>query len=241
MTNLEVILATFLAASVEWVEAFTIVLAVALTTGWPRAASAAAAAFAVLALMVLAGTALLSFIPSLIWAQFIIGAFLILFGLRWLAKAIARAAGLKPMHDEEAEFTAITQQTANLARRGALLIAFNGVLMEGLEVWLIVVALGVQTHHTLAASAAALAALATVIAAGAVLHRPLANVPENTIKFIVGGMLLSLGSFWVLQALGYAWPLGDGALPPLAAFYLLCGLGLIALMRASRAKIAKTP
>jgi uncharacterized membrane protein len=231
MSDFGVIAATFLGASVEWVEAFTIVLAVSLTIGWRRSAAAAAAALAVLAVMTLFGTALLSLIPDLAWLQGIIGLFLVLFGVRWLGKSIARAAGLKAQHDELAEFAALRASPAAADHRASWLLAFNGTLLEGLEVWLIVIALGVQTHHTDIAAAAALAALLTVIAAGAILHRPLSRVPENAIKFLVGGVILSFGTFWLLSALGYAWPLGEKALPLLAAFYLLGALGLVGLLK----------
>ena len=139
------------------------------------------------------------------------------------------APGLKKLHDEDAEFAALRASEKILEARAAWWIAFNGMLLEGLEVWLIVVALGVQTHHTLAAATAALAALLLVCAAGAILRRPLARVPENTIKFIVGAATLSFGTYWVLEALGYDWPLGDTALPLLFGFYVLGGLALIRL------------
>ena len=221
-------LATFLAAAVEWTEAFTIVLAVSLTIGWASAASAAGAALVALAVFTVVGSAALALVP-LGLAQGIIGAFLVLFGVRWLGKAIARGAGLKPLHDEAAEFEHV--RGLAVERRAAWLIAFNGTLLEGLEVWLIVVALGVQTHHSLAAGGAALTALVAVMSAGAMLRAPLARVPENAIKFVVGGVLLSFGTFWVLEALGYAWPGGDAALGALVAFYLLGGLALVRWMK----------
>jgi uncharacterized membrane protein len=231
MPDFGVIIAAFLGASVEWVEAFTIVLAVALSIGWGAAAGAAAAALGALAVLTVAGTALLFHIHDLAWLQGIIDSFLILFGVRWLGKAIARGAGLKPLHDELAEFESLRASKAMTERKASWLIAFNGTLLEGLEVWLIVVALGGQTHHIAEAAGAAIVALLVVVAAGAVLRRPLARVPENAIKFVVGGVILSFGTFWILEALGYAWPLGDGALPALVVFYLLGGMGLIGAIR----------
>jgi uncharacterized membrane protein len=226
---ISILAATFLTATVEWVEAYTIILAVALSIGWGRALQAAAAALLVLAVLTAFGSFLLTRIPDFWILQLIVGIFLTLFGVRWLGKAVARGAGLKKLHDEDAEFAALRASEAILEARAAWWIAFNGTLLEGLEVWLIVVALGVQTHHTWAAAAAALAALLLVCAAGAVLRRPLARVPENTIKFTVGAATLSFGSFWVLEALGYDWPLGDTSLPLLFGFYVLGGLALIRL------------
>lgn len=226
---ISILLATFLTATVEWVEAYTIILAVAISIGWRRALQAAGAALLVLAALTGAGSFFLSRIHNLGALQFIVGVFLILFGVRWLGKAVARGAGLKRLHDEAEEFASLRARDDIHEARAAWFIAFNGMLLEGLEVWLIVVALGVQTHHTLAAAGAALAALVTVGAAGAWLRAPLARVPENVIKFTVGSAVLSFGSFWVLEALGYAWPLGDAALLPLFAFYAAGGLLLVRL------------
>lgn len=222
-----ILVATFLTASVEWVEAYTIILAVALSIGWGRALQAAGAALMVLAALTAVGSFLLTRIHDLMILQFIIGVFLTLFGVRWLGKAIARGAGLKKLHDEEAEFAALQARTDIHEIRAAWLIAFNGMLLEGLEVWLIVVTLGVQTHHLAAAAGAALFALAVVAGVGMMLRKPLVQVPENTIKFTVSAALLSFGSYWILESLGYQWPLGDASLLALFAFYLLGGLGLI--------------
>ncbi len=221
------LIATYLTATVEWVEAYTIILAVALSIGWPRALGAAGAALLCLAVLTTIGSVILTMIHDISVLQFIIGVFLTLFGVRWLGKAIARGAGLKKLHDENAEFEGLRARADIHEARAAWWIAFNGMLLEGLEVWLIVVALGVQTHHTLAASAAAVIALLVVCAAGALARKPLAKVPENTIKFTVGSGILSFGTFWILESLGYEWPLGDAALLALFAFYVLGGLALI--------------
>ncbi len=220
------VVATFLTASVEWVEAYTILLAVALSIGWRRAAGAGLAAMAALGVLTGLGTLGLAHIGDVRILQFFIGFFLILFGVRWLAKAIARGAGLKKLHDEAAEFAALRARSDINETRAAWTIAFNGVLLEGLEVWLIVVALGVQTHHTLAAAAAAVAAALVVLAAGLAARAPLSKVPENTIKFTVGCGILAFGAFWVLEALGYAWPFGEFALPLLFGFNVLGGLAV---------------
>src|ERR1700758_3812961 len=104
MPDWTIIPPAFLTASVEWVEAFTIVLAVSLSIGWRAAASAAAAALAVLAVMTVATGGVLRIGLGVSWLQLVIGVFLLLFGVRWLAKAVARYAGLKPLHSEEEEF-----------------------------------------------------------------------------------------------------------------------------------------
>jgi uncharacterized membrane protein len=228
--------AAFLTAAVEWVEAFTIVLAVSLSIGWRAASGAALAALAVLAIMTVATGGVLSLGLEVRWLQLAIGVFLLLFGVRWLGKAIARGAGVKALHDE-AEIFAETQ--AELSRgdwTASWLIAFKGVLLEGLEVWLIVAAFGLHGRAWISSGAGALAALAVVLAAGLAIRAPLTRVPENAIKFVVGVMITAFGTFWTYEAVAgeRAWPLGDLSLLALAAFFALGGLGLIALIRRTR-------
>ncbi len=232
MFDWTVVVPTFLAATVEWVEAFTIVLAVSLTIGWRPALGAAAAALAVLAAMTAATGGALRLGMSLPWLQLAIGVFLLLFGVRWLAKAVARQAGLKSLHDEAAEFDQTRAALAGGDWYAGWAIAFKGVLLEGLEVWLIVVALGI--HGAWASSAgAAVAALMVVAAAGLLVRAPLARVPENAIKFAVGAMIVSFGTFWTLESLGgpAVWPGGDWSLLGLVVFYAGGGVGLAALFR----------
>lgn len=218
--------AIFLASAVEWVEAFTIVLAVALTIGWARTASAAAAALAVVAALIAAtGTALNVVQADIDLIRAAIGLFLLLFGLRWYVKAIRRYAGRTRLHDEAQEFAATRARMDHVESRVAWAVAFKGVLLEGLEVWLLVVALGRSISYGQAAGSA-VAALLAVIAVGMVLRAPLTKVPENTLKFTVACALLAFGTFWSLSGLlGEAriWPLGDTTLLILFALYAAAG------------------
>jgi Ca2+/H+ antiporter, TMEM165/GDT1 family len=226
--------AIFLASAVEWVEAFTIVLAVALTIGWRRAAGAAAAALGLIAILI-AGTELgLAAAQSDIdRIRAAIGIFLLLFGLRWYVKAIRRYAGRAALHDEAKEFAETRGHLEHAEHRAAWAIAFKGVLLEGLEVWLLVVALG----HTLsypAAAGSAVAALVTVIGVGLALRVPLTRVPENTLKFMVACAILSFGSFWSLGGIigeQTAWPFGDLTLLLLFATYAVAGRAIARLSR----------
>lgn len=223
---------TFLAAAVEWVEAFTIVLAVALSIGWRGAAGAAVAALAVLAAMTALTGGILAPGADIVWLRGIIGILLLLFGVRWLAKAIARQAGLKPLHDETQAFDSTRKTLRNGDWYAAWLIGFKGVLLEGLEVWLIVVAFGVHGGWR-ASISGAVAALVVVAAAGLAVRAPLARVPENAIKYVVGVMVVSFGTFWTIEALAgpAAWPGGDWSLPGLVAFYALGGAAIAAVSR----------
>lgn len=232
MLDWTVVVPTFLAGTVEWVEAFTIVLAVSLTIGWRAAVGAAATALAALAAMTAVTGGALSLGMNLSWMRLVIGVFLLLFGVRWLSKAIARRAGLKALHDEAEEFDQARARLASGDWYAGWVIAFKGVLLEGLEVWLIVVALGVNGAW-MSSAGAAVAALIVVAAAGLLVRAPLARVPENAIKFAVGVMIVSFGTFWTLESLGgpTVWPGGDWSLLGLLAFYAGGGMVLAAVLR----------
>jgi Ca2+/H+ antiporter, TMEM165/GDT1 family len=226
-----VALAAFLAALVEFVEALTIVLAVGSVSGWRPALGGSAAGLLLLAVLVaLLGPALDS-IP-LAPLQAVIGILLLLFGTRWLRKAILRGAGLMALHDEAAIFSA---ETASLRRAIGSAIAwttaFKAVVLEGAEVIFLVLALGAAGEALAAATAGAAVALAMVVLLGLMLHRPLAQVPENALKFAVGVMASAYGLFWIGEALGFAWPGGDAALIGLIAAWAGLALALVQLLK----------
>jgi uncharacterized membrane protein len=212
-----VILSTFLASGVEWVEAFTIVLAVGLFRGWGAALiGTALAAVALAAIVVVLGAAVSSF--PVADAQVVVGIFLLLFGLRWLHKAILRAAGLKALHDEAEEFEAIQAKLSTREHWVAVSTAFNGVLLEGVEVVLIVVALG-GVGHRAGAVVGAVVALAVVLVLGLALRAPLTRVPENLMKASVGVMLSAFGTFFVGEGIGVDWWHSDLSILLLVALY----------------------
>ncbi len=230
MLDWTVFIPTFLTAAVEWVEAFTIVLAVSLSIGWRAAAGAAMAALAVLAAMTAASGGVLELGFDIRWLQIAIGVFLLLFGVRWLAKAIARASGLKALRNEAKEFAETRAALARGDWTASWLIAFKGVLLEGLEVWLVVAAFGLHGQAWTSSAAGALAALVVVIAAGMMVRAPLQRVPENAIKFTVGAMITAFGTFWTFEGVGGDWPWGDWSLFGLALWYGLGGLLLTAAL-----------
>jgi len=237
MSALPAVTAAFLASLVEAVEALTIVLAVATVRGWRPVGFGALAGFVFLALIVLALGPVLDRVP-LHLLQFVIGVMLLLFGMRWLRKAILRAAGVIPLHDEGATFASETaalrdeerQRVARLDRLAAL-ASFKAVLLEGLEVVFVVIAVGAGGRFLVPASAGALLACVLVMAIGFVLHRPLARVPENTLKFAVGVMLSAFGVFWTGEGLGVPWPGEDLAIIAFAALFFSVAIAAIALTR----------
>ncbi len=236
-TELSLALSVLLACAVEAVEALTIVLAVGTTRSWSSALWGVAAGVLALAVVVAAlGPALTSLPLNVLRVG--IGGLLLVFGLQWLRKAVLRAAGLKALHDEEAIFRqeAEAARAAHTGARGALdgyafAISFKGVLLEGLEVAFIVLTFGANGHRIGLAAAAAGVAVALVTAGGIALHRPLARVPENAMKFSVGVMLTSFGMFWGAEGAGAQWPGGDAALLVIIPGVLATGLALVAWLR----------
>ena len=219
--------ASFLASAVEFVEAFTIVLVVGITINWRSSLLGAFAAAVTLAVIIATlGVALVKWVPINDF-RLVVGIILILFGLKWLKKSILRYSGLKALHDEEAIFE---ETMAEIRARGetvaprfqpfGVALSYKSVLLEGLEVAFIVITFGSSVTSTSGNGIASAAIGATiagilVIAAGAIIRAPLTRVPENTLKFIVGIMLTSFGTFWAAEGFSFnphnsfEWPLSD--------------------------------
>jgi len=234
-------LTAFLASGVEMVEALTIVLAVGVTRGWRSTLLGAGAAAILLGGLVAALGPLISRVP--IGAlRVAVGALLLVFGLQWLRKAILRASGYKALHDEAAAYEQERAQAGNVAtgRSGELdwysfTVAFKGVFLEGLEVVFIVITFGAaRSHGVTIAAAAAAAAFVIVVAVGATVRAPLSRVPENTLKFVVGLLLTSFGTFWSGEGAGVSWPGGDGALLGILVLLVVVSLVAVRLLRRER-------
>jgi uncharacterized membrane protein len=231
------VFAAFLSSLVEAVEALTIVLAVGTVRGWRPAGLGTIAGLGVLVLIVLALGPLLARVP-LKALQLAIGILLLLFGMRWLRKAILRAAGIIALHDERLAYDSETaelrtQEDTPQARFDwvAALASFKAVVLEGLEVVFIVIAVGAGRGLIVPASIGAIAACALVAAAGFAVHRPLTWVPENTLKFAVGVMLSAFGVFWIGEGLGVPWPGADLAIVAFAGLFLVVALAGVGLAR----------
>ncbi|HET9016095.1 MAG TPA: hypothetical protein VFN57_10895 [Thermomicrobiaceae bacterium] len=244
------LLASFLASTVEFVEATTIVLAVGVTRSWRSALIGVAAATVALAVVVAALGPALTLIP-IAALRLVIGTLLLIFGLQWLRKAILRSSGYKSLHDEDAIYqreVADARGAGTVVRAGmdwyAFTLSFKGVFLEGLEVAFIVLTFGSTMGSgargiELAALGAA-AALVLVAGVGAVVHAPLSRVPENTMKFAVGAMLTTFGTFWGAEGAGVHWPGSDLAILGILAFTLAVSFGLVAFLRSQR-EAARAP
>lgn len=233
--------AAFLASLVEFIEALTVVLAVGTVRGWRGSLLGAGLGLAVLLVLTAALGPALTRIPLSI-VQLVVGALLLLFGLRWLRKAVLRAAGIIPLHDETAAYA---KETAQLSRFGAAVSTLDGiaiatsfkiVMLEGIEVVFIVIAIGAGGNLVMSAAAGAGLALLFVIALGFLLHRPVAMVPENTLKFAVGVLLTAFGTFWLGEGIGAAWPGEDWSLLALVAGFLVSALLCVSLARGTVAR-----
>jgi len=241
MTALPLVLTVFVACAVEAVEALTIVLAAGLTRQWRSTFQGMAAALVVLAVIVAVLGPTITLLP-LTALRLVVGALLAIFGLQWLRKAILRAAGYKALHDEASAYlrgVAAAKAAPVSARRGvgdwyAFTMSFKGVLLEGLEVVFIVITFGDSQRDLGAAVLGAAIAVVLVAATGIAVRAPLARVPENAMKFSVGIMLTSFGTFWGAEGAGVRWPGGDAALLVLVPAVAAVSLGYSAWLRGGR-------
>lgn len=224
----------------EFVEALTIVLAAGISRGWRSALAGLAAATVVLAAVVAALGPALTLLPLSV-LQLVVGALLLSFGLQWLRKAILRASGCVPLHDEEAIFArelAEARAHGHERRSGldwyGFTLAFKGVLLEGLEVAFIVITFGSTQGSVALAALGAGVALAVVAVVGLLVRAPLARAPENAMKFAVGVMLTTFGIFWSAEGAGAHWPGEDLALFGILAFVIAVSAAAVALLRRRR-------
>ncbi|TMB44436.1 MAG: hypothetical protein E6J53_07305 [Chloroflexi bacterium] len=233
-TQLFVFGAAFLGSAVESTEALTIVLAVGLTRGWRAPLLGAAAALVSLGvLVVFFGELIVTHVPES-GLKLLVGTLLLLFGLRWLHKAVLRSAGVVALHDEERAY----QETVGQLREAAagrdwvgFVLALKGVFLEGLEVVFIVIAVGGTGKSLPVAVAGGVAAMVVVAAVGVAVRHPLAQVPENTLKYAVGVVLTSLGTFWAAEGMGAKWPLDFVSIFALVIIYLAASRIAVTLIR----------
>jgi uncharacterized membrane protein len=239
------LIATFVACFVEMVEATTIVMAMGFTRSWRSALAGTAAALGVLAVVtVLAGYALMSWLPESA-LQLAIGGLLLIFGLQWLRKAILRYSGRKATHDEDKIYR---EEVAAARAAGApvpgldtfsFVVSFKGVFLEGMEVVFIVLTFGLNAKNIPVASAGAFAAVLVVLVIAVLARKPLSMIPENTLKYVVGLLLASFGAYWAIEGIGIfregreslSWPGHDLAILGLIAMWTLLSRVFIAALR----------
>ncbi|WP_042380465.1 COG4280 domain-containing protein [Streptacidiphilus melanogenes] len=242
MTTFVLFLTVLLACAVEAVEALTIVLAAGTSRHWGSAWQGTVAALLTLAATVAVLGPAVGQIP-LGALRLLVGALLLVFGLQWLRKAIMRGSGYKALHDETQAYADEVAAASGAAQGGrgrvkdwyAFTLSFKGVFLEGLEVAFIVVTFGDNQHDIPVAVLGAVVAVAIVAVAGFAVRAPLARVPENTMKFVVGTMLTAFGVFWATEGAGADWPGSDAALLVVVPAVALLALGYTSVLRRARA------
>ena len=236
-------LPSFVASIVELVEALTIVLAVGMTINWRSSLWGAAAGAGTLAVIIAVFGAAILRVPIDV-LRLVIGVVLVLFGLQWLKKSILRYTGLQALHDEQAIYAREAAELEGQApvrgvfNKFGFITSFKGVLLEGLEVAFIVISTATASRDTasglFSSTLGAAAAMVLVVAIGLAVRGPLTLVPENTLKFAVGVVITSFGTFWSGEGLGVVWPGSDLFIIVLMAFYLLVSLALVAMLKPAR-------
>jgi uncharacterized membrane protein len=242
------IAATFVACFVEMVEATTIVMAIGFTRSWRSAMTGVAAALVVLAVVTsIAGYALNRWFPEAA-LQLVIGGLLLVFGLQWLRKAILRASGRKAVHDEDAIYRKEAEAAKAAGRDSgrldmfSFMVSFKGVFLEGMEVVFIVITFGLNAKNVPAASLGAAAAVVTVLGIAFAVRRPLSMIDENLLKYGVGLLLASFGTFWAVEGIdvfrsgrhSLQWPGADLSILVLLAVWFLLSRVFVTVLRGPR-------
>jgi uncharacterized membrane protein len=238
-------IATFVACFVEMVEATTIVMAMGFTRGWRSALTGTVAALGVLAVVTaFAGYALTTWLPESA-LQLAIGGLLLIFGLQWLRKAILRSSGRKSVHDEDAIYREeVEAAKAAGESKGSLdmfgfMVSFKGVFLEGMEVVFIVITFGLNAKNIPVASIGAAAAVVSVLIIAIAARRPLSMINENLLKYGVGLMLASFGTYWAVEGIGIfragqgslSWPGADLSILALLVVWFVLSRIFIAVLR----------
>src|SRR5207244_2047936 len=196
-----------------------IVVGVGAIRGWRSTLMGTGAGLAVVAALILALGTALTFVPINV-LRVVAGSLLFVFGLQWLRKGIRRVAanGFRGMGARNATDDGIPSHGMDWT---AWLLAFKGVLLEGLEVTIIVVTFGAAARAFPTAALAAAAALVVIGGAGALARRAVERIPRSALQLVVGTLLSAFGTFWAVEGLGISWPGADLDIIALDSWLLL--------------------
>jgi uncharacterized membrane protein len=225
-----VLVTTFLASSVEAIEMVTIVVGVGATRGWRATLVGTVAGFLVLAVVVAIFGLALSAIP-IGPLRLLVGALLLVFGLQWFRKGIVRVAarglaGMQAGGEGDGE-----EWTGPGFDWTAFVLAFKGVVLEGLEVAFIVVSFGAGAGLLGPAVLGGIGAIVLIGAIGAAAHPLVSRIPRSLLQLVVGTLLTTFGTFWAVEGLGVSWPAGDAAIVGLLVLYSATALAYIEMER----------
>jgi uncharacterized membrane protein len=229
VSHSSIFVTTFLAACVEVIEMVIIVVGVGSVRGWRSTWFGAGSGLGVLAVLVIAFGTALTAVPIGV-LRLVIGSLLLVFGLQWLRKGIARvsANGLRGMGERTAPAEGIPAHGVDWT---AFVLSFKGVLLEGLEVAFIVVSFGLAGRALGTALLGAAAAFVVIAGAGLLARGVVQGIPRSALQLLVGTLLSSFGTFWAVEGLGVAWPGGDAAIVVLVGWYALAAAGYVGLLR----------
>ncbi|GAC1448511.1 MAG: hypothetical protein NVS2B14_16190 [Chamaesiphon sp.] len=225
--NVAIFASALSSASVEFFETAAIAYAIA-RSGYQREASLGTLAGLTLVGIVAAilGTGLR--IVPLRWLQIVIGFVLLWFGWGWVKKSVWRQAKRKragwvnnPLTSEGIQLETGHQGFSRLN----FIVMTKSAALEGLEVAIVIVTLGLASGAWSEALAGAGVALILTVLVVSALHGHLLKVPEVFIALGAGVMLMAFGTFWLGEGIGVSWMLGDLTLLLLIGLY-----GLISLL-----------
>jgi uncharacterized membrane protein len=234
--NVTVSVTTFLAAGIEVIEMVAIVVAVGATRSWRAALAGAAGGLVVLAALITAlGTALRD-VP-LQPIRLVVGALLLVFGLQWLRKGVLRVATQGWAVGQGEEHVDDLDVPPDLFDWTGFVLSFKGVSLEGLEIAVIVVAVGGGAGALGSAIVGAVAAVVVLAAVGAATYRLIAAIPRRALQLFVGALLSAFGTFWAALGVGVSWPGSDLALLWLVALYAATGVVLLRVVHRWQAPV----
>jgi uncharacterized membrane protein len=225
-------LTIFLASAVEVIEVVAIVLGVGMTRGWRATIGGVVVALLVLCGVVAVLGPALTLVPiSVLRAT--VGILLLLFGSQWLRKGILRINqyGFASSNSSEDDEDTVRPNGPDGVDWTAFVLSFKGVLLEGLEVVFIVVTFGTATHLIGLAALSAAAACVVVTALAFLIHRKIRDIPRHIVKYSVGLLLVTFGTFWAVEGLGVEWPGEDLSILGLLGFYFLFSIACLYLLR----------
>jgi uncharacterized membrane protein len=230
---------TFLAAGIEVIEMVAIVVAVGASRSWRAALVGAGAGLLVLAVLIAAlGTALHA-VP-LQPIRLVVGGLLLVFGLQWLRKGVQRVAAQGWAIGQGEEHVDDLDVPPDRFDWTGFVLSFKGVSLEGLEIAVLVVAVGGAAGALGSAIVGAAAAVVVLAAIGAATYRLIARIPRRALQLFVGALLSSFGTFWAALGVGVSWPGNDLALLWLVALYAAGGVVLLHFVRRWQASVLLT-
>jgi uncharacterized membrane protein len=159
--------------------------------------------------------------------RLVVGALLLVFGLQWVRKGVLRVALQGWAIGQGDEVVDDDDVPADRFDWTGFVLSFKGVSLEGLEVAIIVLAVGGAAQALGSAIVGAAAAVVVLGVVGALTYRAIARIPRRALQLFVGSLLSGFGTFWAAQGVGVVWPGGEAALLWLVGLYAAVAVVLV--------------